>query len=197
MVSRRAFTVIELIIAAGLGSMLGAIVFSVVIKSLSDNRRVEATSLVQRDINLAMDNFNRVLRSTVQILEATGTTLRVRAYRYAGDAAPSEIYYRIANRNGERALVFDVIPASGSAPNYTYNPQDSKTYTLLPKVTNSDQLPLFRYYNERNMLLSAPVALSEVRVVEATPSSLDINGLLTEPITVSTKVMLRNFKTNL
>jgi type II secretory pathway pseudopilin PulG len=195
--NRRAFTIIELIVVAGLGSILGAIVVSVVVKSLSDNRRVEATSLVQRDINLGVDNINKVLRSTTQILEATNTTLRVRAYRNVGDAAPSEIYYRIATHNGEQAVRYDVTPASGTAPNYTYDPQDTETFTLLPKVTNSDLLPLFKYYNEENVLLPVPVSLSEVRVIEVLPSCLDITGMLINPITVTTKATLRNFKTNL
>lgn len=197
MTRRRAFTIIELIVVAGLGSILGAIVVSVVIKNFSDNRRVEATSLVQRDINLAIDGMNKVLRSTTEILEATSTTVKVRGYRNVGDAAPSEIYYYIATHNGNQAVRYDVTPASGVAPNYTYDPQDSQSYTLLPKVTNNAMLPLFKFYNQDNVILATPVALSEIRVIEVLPSCLDITGMLTTPITVTTKATLRNFKTNL
>lgn len=194
---RKAFTIIELIVVAGLGSMLGAIVVSVVIKSFSDNRRLEATSLVQRDINLAIDGVNKVLRSTTKLIEATTVTLRVRAYKNVSDVAPSEIYYYIAAHNGEQAVRYEVIPASGSAPNYTYDPSAAIAYTLLPKVTNTTSLPLFKYYNENNVILGSPVALSEVRVIEILPSALDITDALLTPITVTTRATLRNFKTNL
>lgn len=194
---RKGFTIIELIVVAGLGSILGAIVVSVVIKNFSDNRRVESTSLVQRDINLAIDGVNKVLRSTTQILEATATTVKVRAYRNVGDVAPSEIYYYIATHNGQQAVRYSVIPASGTAPNYTYNAQDAQTYTLLPKVTNNIGLPLFKFYDQNNVLLTSPVVLSEVRVIEVSPSCLDIAGTLTTPIVVTTRATLRNFKTNL
>lgn len=193
--SKQGFTIIELIVVMGLTALLGGIVSSVIISSYQSNRKVESASIVQRDINLAMDRVNRVLRSTTDLQQADSTSLRIRGYLNAADAVPSEIYFFIDNATG--AIKYDVILPSGAAPNFTYDPAQATTYTLLPKVVNSASDPLFYYYNEIGEQLESPVNLSAVKSVEVIPKSIDTAGTLSEPIVVSTRVTLRNFKTNL
>lgn len=195
--ARSAFTLIELLVAGALASLLGALVVGVIVKSFSDHRKLEATSVVQRDINLAVDRINKVLRSTTQILEATTTTIKIRGYPNAADVAPSEIYFFIAQHNGFPAVRYSVTPPSGTAPNYTYDPVSATTYTLLPHVANSAGAALFTYYDEENTPLSGTVNIGQIRVVEFTPRALDVGGVLSAPLITATRAQLRNFKDNL
>lgn len=197
MVVKRGFTIIELIVVMGLAALLGGIVVSVIISSYQNNRKVESISIVQRDINLSIDRINRVLRSTTQIQSATETTLRIRGYLNASDENPSEIYFFIGVHNGNNALRYDVIPPTGTAPNFTYDPENAETFTLLPHVTNTVGDSLFTYFDDDAVQLSSPINLSAIKAVEVKPSALDSSGVLTTPITVSTRATLRNFKNNL
>ncbi len=187
------FTIIEMITVLFIVSLLGGIVTGFIIKNSRDNQRVQAQSLVQKDLNLGIDRISRVLRSATKILEATETNIKIRGFPNVGDAAPSEINFYLSGT----VVKYSVIPPTGTAPNYTYNQQDAVYYTLLTKVTNSTSLPLFNYYDETNTKLVFPVTVSTVRVVEFAPSATDSLNSLTTPVVVSTKIDLRNFKTNL
>lgn len=190
---RPGFSILELILSLFIISIIGGVVASTINKSYLDNRLVESQSVTQRDLYLAEDRLARILRSTTTLLEATETNLKIRGYPSASDTAPSEINFYLQNS----ALKFSVIPPTGSPPNYTYNQGDAKYYTLLAKTTNSVANPVFRYYDGSSALLGFPVAVSSIRVVETNLSALDAGNTLKSPIIVTTKITLRNFKTNL
>lgn len=190
---RPGFTILELIVVIWISSIIGGILMTYIVKSYSQNRSVEAASITQKDINFAIDRFNRILRSTTQLLDATETVVTIRGYPNAADTAPSEISLYLAAPK----VLYSVIPPTGTAPNYTYNPVDAVIYTLLPNVTNSVALPLFKYYDETNAQLNYPVTLANVRIVELNASAKDSANILTTPISVTTRATLRNFKTNL
>lgn len=191
------FTIIEMLISMALFSLLGTLVVGVIVKNLRDNEKLQANSVVQRDLNLAIDRMNRVFRSTTQIIDATATSVRIRGYPNAGDVAPSEIYFYTSTTAGKTSVKYDVIPPTGTAPSYTYNPANAVTHLLLPRVTNSSTVPLFTYYDQNNTLLATPITLAKVTVIQAAPSALDENNFLSTPIVVTTRATLRNFKTNL
>lgn len=164
-----------------------------IVRSYSENRKVEASSLAQKDINAAIDRFNRIMRSTTTLLAATQTTVTIRGYPNAADTAPSEISIYLSTPK----VLYSVIPPTGTAPNYTYNPADAVIYTLLPNVTNTIELPLFKYYDSTNTQLSYPVTIANVKAVELSASAKDSGNILTAPINITTRATLRNFKTNL
>ncbi len=191
---RPAFTIVEMIVVIAILGIFGGVVSEYIVKSYSNNQQVEAGSIVQKDLNLAVDRFNRVLRSTTELLEATATTIKIRGYPNVADAAPSEIYFYIQGV----AVKYSVIPPSGTAPNYTYNSADAQYFTLLPNVTNnSGATPLFRYYNDANVLQTLPVNLANVKSVEFAPVAKDAQNVIRTPISVTSRATLRNFKTNL
>ncbi|KKU43915.1 MAG: hypothetical protein UX60_C0014G0014 [Berkelbacteria bacterium GW2011_GWA2_46_7] len=190
---KRAFSVLELIVVIFIVSLFGGIVSSTIIKSYSNNKLVETQSIVQTELNLAIDRLSRVLRSSTLILEATETSFKIRGYPNAADNAPSEIYFYLAGT----AMKYSVIPPTGQAPNYTYNQVDAKIYTLVAKTTNAVNNPAFRYYGESSALLNFPVSIGSIKIVEPTLSAVDSGNILKSPIIVTTKITLRNFKTNL
>lgn len=187
------FSILELILVIFIVSLFAGLVSSTIIKSYSNNRLVETQAIVQTELNLAVDRLSRVLRSSTLILEATQTNLKIRGYPSTADNAPSEINFYLQNS----ALKYSVVPPTGTAPNYTYNINDAKYYTLLGKTSNSIANPVFRYYNDQNVLLNFPVSIGSIKVVEPNLSALDSTNVLPNPIIVTTKITLRNFKTNL
>ncbi|MDP3992984.1 MAG: hypothetical protein Q8Q05_02100 [bacterium] len=187
------FSVLELILVMFIVSLFAGLVSSTILKSYSNNRLVETQSIVQTELNLAVDRLSRVLRSSTAILEATETNFKIRGYPSTADNAPSEINFYLQNS----ALKYSVIPPTGTAPNYTYNVNNAKYYTLLGKTSNSTANPVFRFYNDQNVLFGFPVSIAGIKVVETNLSALDTNNVLPNPIIVTTKITLRNFKTNL
>lgn len=191
---RPAFTIVEMIVVIFILSIFGGVVTQYIVKSYSNNQQVEAGSIVQKDLNLAVDRFNRVLRSSTELLEATATTIKIRGYPNVGDTAPSEIYFYIQGT----AVKYSVIPPTGTAPNYTYNSANAKYYTLLPNViNNSGATPLFRFYSDTNVLQTLPVSLANVKSIEFAPVAKDAQNVIKIPVSVTTRATLRNFKTNL
>ncbi|HUD20587.1 MAG TPA: type II secretion system protein [Candidatus Saccharimonadales bacterium] len=188
------FTLIEIIVTMALMSIIGGVAVGTIITSMRNNQKVEAQSLVHRDLSNALDKFDRVIRSTTVILEATQTTLKIRGYPTAADTVPSQIYFFITAGG---ALHYTIIPPTGTAPNYTYNQNNAKEYTLMAKVTNSNAAPLFGYFNSSNQLLTYPVTLASIQAVQVSIQALDGANLLTTPIVASTIIDMRNFKTNL
>ncbi len=188
-----AFTLVELLVTMFIVSLLGGLVVGFISQSYRNNREVQTLSIVQTELNLAIDRLIRVLRSSTEILEATQTNVKMYGYPNVADSDPSEINFYIQGA----AIKYSVTPPSGTAPNYSYNPSDAKIHTLIGKSTNSVNLPLFKYYDENSALLAFPVSISAVRVIEPNLSALDTSNILTNPIVVTTKINLRNLKTNL
>lgn len=187
------YSLLELILVMFIVSLFAGLVSSTILKSYSNNRLVETQSIVQTELNLAVDKLSRVLRSSTLILEATETNLKIRGYPNSAENAPSEINFYLQ----DNALKYSVISPTGTAPNYTYNANGAKYYTLLGKTSNSTANPAFRYYNDQNTLLTFPVSIASIKVVEPNLSALDTKNVLSKPIIVTTKITLRNFKTNL
>jgi len=194
MIKFRAFSTLELLLSMFVISLFSGIVTQTIIKSYSNNRLVETQAIVQTELNFAIDRITKVSRSTTEILEATPVNLKMRGYPNVNDTAPSEVNFYLSNGS----LKYSVVPPTGSPPNYTYSYDDATYYTLVSKTSNDDSgNKLFNYYNENNLLLTTPIAISAIRVVEPTINALDINNILNNPIIVTTKISLRNFKTNL
>jgi|GEM_PF-1145904 len=191
--NRNGFTLIELLTVIALSSILGGIVTDTIVRSYYQNQQLQAASLAQKDLNLAIDRFDRVLRSTTLLLEVNKTNVKLRGYASASDTAPSEINIYL---NGTK-VSYSVIAPTGTAPNYTYDQANAQVYTLLYQVSNTAAQPLFYYYDDTNTQLTFPVNLSDVRVVEFAPLAKDSQNILKQPISITTRATLRNFKTNL
>lgn len=191
----KAFTIVELLVVMSIMTILGGIVTNYIVKIGRQNSQIEATAIGQKDLNLAIDRLDRVIRSSTLLLSTTDMSLRVRAYANTGDAAPSEIYFYVDSASNFK---YQVIPPSGSPPSYTYDASHAVTYTLLTNLQNSSPSnPLFKYYNDNNTLLVSPVSQTDVTAIEVDPSILDTKKFLKKPLSVTTLVSLRNLKTNL
>jgi len=193
MKKRAGFSLIEMIVVMFIFTILGGVVANVIVSSNQNYQLLEAQSVVQRDLNLGLDRFNRVMRSATKLLETTNTNVKVWGYPNVNDVAPSEINFFLT----ETKISYSVIAPTGSAPNYTYNPANAKTLTLVPRVTNTGAEPVFVYFDDTNAQLTSPVVMADVKAVEFRPLATDVKNSLTKPISATTRATLRNFKTNL
>lgn len=189
----KGFTILELIIVMFFISILGVIVAQGISSSLRDNRRLEVETQVQRESAMALERIAKVLRSTTQIIAVDPNSITIRGYPTVDETIPSEIRYFI----DDQRLRLSVTPPSGVAPNFIYNPSSAVETTLIGRVVNDNNNHLFEYYNEANVRLTGTINIADIRSIEILPRVIDRNNILRTPFSTSTKVMFRNFKTNL
>jgi len=188
------FTIIELVVVMFIIAILGTVTASFIIKSLRDQERLQAQALVQGQLTTALERVAKVIRGTTVLIQTEQNILTIRGWANVSDTAPSEVSYFI---DTDSSWKFSVIPASGTAPNYVYGPNDKKTYTLADKLVNDTSHPLFNYYDELNNQLSFPVSVAAIKMVELSPLAKDTTNWLILPVELTTRVNLRNLKTNL
>lgn len=191
-VSKHGYSLIELMVVAPIIVIASLIAFTIIFRG----NQAYQYSVAQADASLvltnSLDRISRVLRSTNVLIAASNNDLTVESYFSPRDSVPDHARYYIS---GDKLLV-DVTPASGTAPNYTYQASDMRTITLA-QVKNTASQPLFRYYDQNGTLLSTPPTLSAVTEIEITVSVNPKPIILKTDQTSSTRVQLRNRKTNL
>ncbi len=139
-----------------------------------------------------LDRVSRVIRSTNKIIAATPNDLTIECYFSPRDLVPDHARYYMQ----DGLLMVDIIPASGTAPNYTYLPADTKTYTITSiKNTGSDSV--FQYLDENEANLGGSPDISAIRQIGILLVTNPNPKILPTDQRASTKVQIRNLKTNL
>lgn len=139
-----------------------------------------------------LDRVSRVVRSTNKIIAASANDLTIECYFSPRDSVPDRARYYLQGG----FLKVDVIPASGIAPNYTYLPSDTKTYTITA-IKNSGSDAVFQYFNENEVDIGTSPDILAVRQIGILLVTNPNPKVLPSDQRVSTKVQIRNLKTNL
>lgn len=192
MTTRRGFTLIELLIVLPMILVAGLVATQIVYQGWQTYNYSLAQAEASNTFVRSFDRISRVIRSSNKVVSAAANDLTVETYFSPRDNVPDRARYYLSGGQ----LRVDVIPASGTAPNYTYPAGGMKTYTIT-NALNSGSQPVFRYYDENGGLMNSPYDLTAVRkieiqlVINPKPSVLKVNQ------SSSTQVQLRNMKTNL
>ncbi|MEI7818844.1 MAG: hypothetical protein WCI47_01870 [bacterium] len=189
---RRGFTFIELLIVMPIAVFLSIIAAMIIFRGWQAYQYSLAQSEASYQLVNSLDRVSRVVRSASSVVAASANDLTVDSYFSPRDAVPDRVRYYISSG----VLKIDIIPASGTAPNYVYSSSDKRTITII-SVKNGVTQPLFKYYDESGSLLSSPYDTSAIHKVEI---GLVINpkpAFLKSDQSSSTQVQLRNRKTNL
>jgi hypothetical protein len=126
------------------------------------------------------------------VISAGNNTITIYGYFSPQDATVKQIRYFISGTN----LNIGVTPPSGTAPNYTYNSSNEViTTTRVDLAMGSNTL--FTYYDDAGNLLPNGFATSQVKAIGIYVAANPRVKQLGIPIAVTTRVTLRNFKTNL
>jgi type II secretory pathway pseudopilin PulG len=187
-----AFTLIELVVAAGVLGILILGISNLTVNSLNTYQYLQAQSNSAADLTNLIDRVSRVVRGATTVLNAGTTTLTVYAYFSPNDAVVDQVRYFTSGNT----LEVGVTPPSGTAPNYTYPPANEKVTTLATNLTMGST-PVFTYYDDTGTALPTGFALSQIRQVGVEVIENPNIHRLPTPLSNQTIVTLRNLKTNL
>lgn len=186
------FTLIELIIVIGIASILLVGIGNFIVSALATYQYLQVQGNSAVDQTALVDRMGNVIRGATGIITAQGNTLTLYAYFSPADAVVDQVSYTV---NGS-TLQVSVIPPSGTAPNYTYNPASAKITTLSTNFTDSPN-PVFTYYDASGTQLASGFTTSQINQIGIYLSTNPNPAKLPKPLVLQTRVTLRNMKTNL
>lgn len=193
---RDGFTIIEIIVALALTSIITTILFTFFTTSINQYLALQQDGMAYGDLAVQTQRIAGVLRGVTGISTATDSELTAQAYFSPRDAVISEIkYYK--STDGKRLLA-DVTPYSANPPGGTLQTTQKKTYTVIDNFYTVSGTPTFAYYGTGTTVLTPPIAdlhtIKQVRVSLASPTK---SPSVTGYNQLSVDVFLRNRKTNL
>lgn len=186
------FTLLELTIAALLTGMLAVPLMTFTFKGLSSFQFMQTESNTSVELSTVSEQMAKVIRGTTSVITAQANTLTVYAYFDPADTVVKQVRYFVSGNN----LDVGVTPPSGTAPNYTFPSQNEVVTTLYSNLVMGST-PMFTYYDNANNQLSPGFTTSEVNQVGIYVAANPSPNQVTVPIALTTRVTLRNFKTNL
>ncbi len=190
--SQAGYTLIELLVVIVITGAISIPLTTFAIKGLTSYTFLEAQSNTSLELNILADRIAKVVRGATSVDTAQANTLIIYGYFSPQDTTIKKIRYFISGTN----LNIGVTPPTGTAPNYTYDPANEVvTTTRIDLVMGSN--PLFTYYDDAGNQLSNAFATSQVKDIgiylAANPNAKQVPV----PISLTTRVTLRNLKTNL
>lgn len=145
------------------------------------------------DLSNGLQRVARVVRGINAITDASNNSLAGFAYFTPRDTTLSKVRYFYDTPT--RSLKVGVIAASGSAPNYTYNPSNERISTIAGNVNTTK--PIFTYLDiagtETTFTTDTFKDIQSVKIQLVN----DKAGQYTKQFELETTVSLRNRKTNL
>lgn len=186
------FTLLELIVVIAIAAIMIVGVGNFIVNALASYQYLQAQGDAAVDQTALVDRMANVIRGATSIVTAQGNTLTLYAYFSPADAVVDQVTYTVTGST----LQVSVIPPSGTAPNYTYNPASAKTTTLSTHFTDSPQ-PVFTYYDATGTQLPTGFNVSQINQIGIYLSTNPNTAKLPQSIVIQTRVTLRNMKTNL
>jgi prepilin-type N-terminal cleavage/methylation domain-containing protein len=185
------FSLLELLVVIVITGLIALPLSTFFINGLKSYNFVQAQSDTSLELETLADRVTRVVRGAISIDTAAPNSLIVYGYFSPQDTVIKKIRYFVVGTN----LNIGVTPPGGTAPNYTYTGAEKITTSRIDLVMGSNTL--FTYYDDvGNKLTGAflPAQVKEIGLyIGANPNAKQVPV----PISISTKVTLRNLKTNL
>jgi hypothetical protein len=186
------FTLLELLIAALLTGMLAIPLMFFTFKGLSSFQFLQSESNTSTELSTVSEAVAKVVRGTTSVITAQPNTLTVYAYFDPDDTVVKQVRYFVSGTN----LDVGVTPPSGTAPNYTYPSANEVVTTLYSNLVMGSN-SMFTYYDNAGNQLPNGYTTGEVNQVGIYVAANPDANQETVPIELTTRVTLRNFKTNL
>jgi prepilin-type N-terminal cleavage/methylation domain-containing protein len=193
--SERGFSVIELmivIVAGGLLVVLGLNFFST---NYLRYLRLQEDAIKFSTLSVQSQRVAKVLRGSVDVLEATNSSITVYAYFTPRDATVSRIrYYHDA---AAKKLMADVTPMSAAPPLGTPISAQLVTYTIINNFFVASGVSVFEYLDSAGGTLTTWTTLRDIKGVRFTMAVPKTDFATSKDTTITAEVALRNRKTNL
>lgn len=196
---RRAFTLVELLVAMTVFGAIGAITVAAVINATDTAIRGTDRSQALVDVQRGLERIGREVRSARPLLlDQSGdyaTALGAVVYR---DGDRIEYFWRVVeNPDGTRDLTQDQVvysPANATTPTRTH------TSLFVLKVDNSATEPLFTYYAADGSTITCtdttPSCQSQYLAAKQVEVSFRIEQRRAEPVVGSARFNVRNTQLN-
>lgn len=186
------YSLLELIVVIVITGAIAVPLSTFAIKGLSSYTYLEAQSNTSIELNTLSNRIAKVIRGANIVDTAQPNTLTVYGYFSPQDTTIKKIRYFIQGTN----LNIGVTPPSGTAPNYIYDPASEVITTTRIDLAMGGK-PLFTYYDDAGNQLSGAFLTGQVKNVGIFVSANPKAKQVPVPISLSTRVTLRNLKTNL
>ncbi len=187
------FSISELVIVM---SILGFVVFifaTFFLNNYSAYLSMQQNTVRQNTLSSATQRITRVLRGVTTITDAQPQTLSAFAYFTPRDGTLSKVRYFYDSSS--RSVKVGVIPATGSAPDYTYDTSKERVTTLVENIDAS--APIFGYLDiAGNEATFSPDTYKDIKGIKVNLKT-DRIGTAIKAFELKTSVTLRNRKTNL
>ena len=188
---RSGFTLVEIVIALGLFSILAAMLSTFLSKSLWSYRIKKQDSELQEKAAHVMREFEQMTRAGNKVILAEANELKFYRFFDLASVSPTQVrYFKEGNE-----FKIGITEPIGTEPNVTYPSSGERIDLIVGDVTNLDSI--FKYYDGNGVELPLPMDTTKIRMVEL-EITLDQNpNIPPEAVTEVTKVTLRNMKDNL
>ena len=189
---KKAMSLIEITVTAGLFVVIGGLMVVMLVRGLSSYQNSRELIDAQEKAALALRDFEKTTRGATAVLNSEPDELIFYGY-LLGDQQPAASQIRYYCQDG--SLIKGIIHPEGTGPSFIYPPQSEFTQMVVKNVTNCASL--FTYMNGASIQVSPPVPTDAVKMIKLTVSVDKDLSKAPGAITISTSVNLRNLKTNL
>ncbi len=190
--NQRGYSLLELIIVISLMSVVAIPLIMFTSRGIASYEFMQLQSDTSTDLSILSQRMGKVIRGTTNVIDAQNNSLTIYGYFSPQDTIVKKIRYFI---NGTH-LNIGVTPPTGTAPNYTYNVADEVVTTTRVDLAMGGQ-SMFTYYDDTGTILPNGFAVSQIKAIGLYVAANPDTTRLSVPISLSTRVTLRNFKTNL
>ncbi len=194
--SQKGFSLIELLIAMTVLSVVGVIFLTFFVTTLRQYLGLQKDGSAFSDLTQQSQRITNVLRGATDVTEATSDSVTVYAYFFPNNNYVSLIRYYL---NPARTTLYaDVTPMTANPPDGVQDTARKKTYTVIPYFYQTGGVRLFEYQDNSGNNLAMPISnlntIKGFRINLQTPSDGNVKNSFQ---TISTQVSIRNRKSNL
>ncbi|GEM_PF-5594763 len=186
------FTILEMVVSITIMAIIGLVTLQLVRGGYVIFRRGQVSSSVNTEADSLTSRISNALRGTYSVQAASATSITVLSYYVPADATPTKVTITQTGNNLTLTTIIGVV----AGDSYTYDQAAAVTKTISTHMLTGVATPLFTYYDESNNLLAAPIVTQSVHLVETTVYIYSPTDQA-RTASSSTKVELRNLKTNL
>jgi hypothetical protein len=189
----KGFTIAELMMVVIITSVAIVVFNSFFSDSLQSYLNLQNNTVNTNTVSGALQRSSRVIRGMSTIVDAQPNILTGFAYFTPRDNTLSKVrYYYESNTSSFKV---GVTPATGSAPNYTYDADDEIISTIADNITGTGSI--FTYLDGTNTPQNfTSDAYKDIRAIKISLTG-ETEGDMQTSVNLSTTVSLRNRKTNL
>lgn len=186
------FTIVELLISTIVIVIFGSAFFMFFGSTFENFFKLQTNSMLVNNEAQTIARMSQVIRGGMTISAATNSSLTLYSYFSPQDSTLSQVtyYYQATSKR----ILVDRIPATGTAPNYTYPVANKTTAVLINGATLTGNL--FTYQDANGG--TGPFTTDTYKDIKLI--TIDLNSVVkgnVAPTELKTTIVLRNRKTNL